>query len=238
MKAVFVRAVAAASIATAAGAQTTGGIGQTQIPVDPLPASTIKWVDASGEHEKYWAAIPEAQKRLLMPSAEAFVRISQEETNGSFTVLPLTASFKKGKYQLLFRWQQFRAEYCQADNPGAGRVRTGVALEIVADIRSKKSGLSLANFGSLTSAADRNQVEGGITIRQIGLGSSSPTLGTYLANFALTQEGVTKALEAIAVTKAVLENDKTVLTPHYLSFTETSPGSCSQALPASAKPKS
>ena len=210
-----------------------------QVLLDPVPARKITYYDpVSGvEKEALWAAIPEAQKRLLMPSAESFAQISQADTTGNFTILPLNASFKKGNYKLLFRWQQFRADYCQPLNPNAGRIRTGVALEIEAQIQTLKGGINIANLGALTAAAERGQVRGSILIRQIGLGSTSPTLATYLSNFSLTQEGVTKALEAIAVTKAVLENEKTLLTPHYLSTTETSPGACDRVLPAEARPR-
>ena len=40
----------------------------------------------------------------------------------------------------------------------------------------------------------------------------------------------------LAVTKAVLENEKNVLTPHDLSTTEATPGSCSAVRPAAARP--
>lgn len=104
----------------------------------------------------------------------------------------------------------------------------------MAEIRTKKGGLKIANLGALTAAAERNQVSGSILIRQIGLGNSSPTLGTYMSNFTLNREGVTKALEAIAVTKAVLENMDNKITPHYLALTEATPGACSAAAPAAA----
>ena len=209
-----------------------------QVPLEPVPAEKIKYINpANGRMtETYWAALGEAQKRALMPSAEAFVQISQADSTGSFSLLPIGAAVKKGDYKMLFRWQQYRADYCLAANPAAGRIRTGVGLEIEAQIKTLKAGLNIANLGALTAAAERDQVSGTILIRQIGLGNTSPTLGTYLSNFALTREGVTKALEAIAVTKAVLENEKNVLTPHYLSTTEATPGSCSAVRPAAARP--
>ena len=243
LKSVSVAAVIASSamalpaFAAAAADQTLPAV-QPQVPLDPVPADRIKYVNPeTGEKiEAYWAAMSEPLKRALLPSAEAFVQISQDNGSGGFSILPLGASVKKGSYKLLFRWQQYRADYCDAANPGAGRIRTGVALEVEAQIRTGKSGLNSANRGALTAAAEREQASGNILIRQIGLGSTSPTLSTYLSNFALTREGVTKALEAIAVTKAVLENEKNKITPHYLSLTETTAGSCSSAKPAEARP--
>ena len=209
-----------------------------QTVLEPVAAEKITYYDAASNTMKqvYWASIPEAQKRNLMPSAEAYMQLAQVDASGRVSILPLSASVAKGRYQLTFRWQQYRADYCQAANPNAGRIRTGVALEIVADIVTKKSGLNIVNLGPLSVSAEKGEVAGSILIRQIGLGNSSPTLGTYLSNFQLTREGVIKALEAIAVTKAVLENEKTILTPHYLSITESAPGACTAVTPANVKP--
>lgn len=208
-----------------------------QTPLEPVAAENIRYVDSAGHIQtKPWAALAEPLKRSLLPNAEAFIQVRQSDTSGHFAIVPIAASYNKGTYQLLFRWQQFRADYCNPQNPAAGRIRTGVALEIVAEIRTKKAGLNIANLGALTAAAEREKVSGSILIRQIGLGNSSPTLGTYMSNFALTREGVTKALEAIAVTKAVLENMDNKITPHYLATTESTPGSCAAAAPVKLVP--
>ena len=47
---------------------------------------------------------------------------------------PIGASVKKGDYKMLFRWQQYRADYCLAGNPAAGRIRTGVGLRLGANV--------------------------------------------------------------------------------------------------------
>ncbi len=210
-----------------------------QVVLEPVEAQKVSVFDiATGEmKEVYWASLPEAQKKSLLNSAEAFVQLAQVDTTGKISLLPLSASSSKGRYQLMFRWQQYRTEACKAAQSAAGRMRIGVGLEIIADITNKKNGVNLVNLGPLSISADKGDVQGSITIRQIGLGSSSPTLGTYLTRFDLTRDGVIKALEAVAVTKAVLENDKTVLTPHYLSITESSPGSCTSNLPVNVKVK-
>jgi hypothetical protein len=208
-----------------------------QTPLEPVAAANISYVDSNGQTQtKPWAALAEPLKRSLLPNAEAFVQIQQEDTSGNFSIVPIGGSYNKGTYRMLFRWQQFRTDYCNPAKPAAGTIRTGVALEIVAEIKTKKAGLNIANLGALTAAAEREKVSGNILIRQIGLGNSSPTLGTYMSNFALTREGVTKALEAIAVTKAVLENMDNKITPYYLSTTESSPGSCASAAPVKLIP--
>jgi hypothetical protein len=220
--------------ASAAYAQTptTPPVLTERIFADPVPADKVVYFNASGERvEAYWGAIPGADRPALLNSAEAFVQILQLDRTGNLSIVPITATVARGTYRMLFRWQQYRSDYCQANNPSAGRVRTGVALEIQADIQTSHDGVNIASFLGLSAGVDRNRVSGQLRIRQIGLGSSSPTLGTYLTNFSMTREGLTKALEAIAVTKAVLENPRTVLTPHYLSVTESSPGSCDQVLP-------
>jgi hypothetical protein len=210
-----------------------------QVPLDPIQADKIRYFDpATGQMiEQYWAALDEKTKRELMPNDEAFVQIKQKDAGGSLSILPLSVSYKKGNYNLLFRWQKYRADVCVASQPNAGRIRTGIGLEIVAEITSKKNGLNLTNLGALTAAAEREHISGSIAIKQIGLGSSSPTLATYMTNFSLNREGVTKALEAIAVAKAVLENLSNKVTPHYLAITEASPGSCTSNVPVKLSPR-
>lgn len=211
-----------------------------QQPLDPVQAEKIRHFDQTTSQmvEVYWASLDEKTKRSLLPNDEAFVQIRQKDASAGLTLLPLSTSYKKGSYELRFRWQRFRADVCSAANPNAGRIRTGIGLEVVAQINSRKNGLNLTNLGALTAAAEREQIGGSIEIRQIGLGSSSPTLATYMSSFTLNREGVTKALEAIAVAKAVLENLENKVTPHYLSITESTPGACSVVSPQSLRPLS
>ncbi|MGQ0661572.1 hypothetical protein [Sphingosinicella sp.] len=209
-----------------------GGAPTERVFDNPVPAEKVVYFNPAGERvEAYWGAIPRAERGALLNSAEAFVQILQVDGGGNVSILPVTASVRRGNYRMLFRWQQYRSDSCRPNNPAAGQVRTGVALEIQADIQTSRDGVNIASFLGLSAGVDRERVSGQLRIRQIGLGNSSPTLGTYLTNFAMTREGLTKALEAIAVTKAVLENPNTVLTPHYLSVYEQSPGSCDPVLP-------
>lgn len=202
--------------------------GSWQREQEPFPATDIKYFDTSAGQISTvnWASLDEVEKKRLMPSGDAYIEVSKIDSSGKFSILPFSSSFEKGNYSLVFRWQKYRNDFCDYNDRSAGRVLVGVALEISANIISRKSGLKLSDFGALSAAADKGWVQGSIRIRQIGLGSTSPTLGSYLTNFELSEAGVTKALEAIAVTKAVLENDKNYLTPHLLAYQENREGSC------------
>lgn len=195
--------------------------------LDGTEADKTTIIENGATKEVFWRALTEAQRRSLYGNQSVVIAVSKVETNGSLTVLPGSVSIGKGTYDLLYRYQLFRQVPCVPDRPEAGSVRIGVGLTIKARISSKKGSLSLANLGPLAMAASHQDAAGRIEISSVGIGGQSATLASYLgSNADISIESVTKAMEALAVVKAVLENKDVQTTASYLQLLEGTPGSC------------
>jgi hypothetical protein len=127
---------------------------------------------------------------------------------------------------------KYRVEYCNPKNQLAGHLRVGVALEVTIDASTRKANLNVAGLGPFQAAAGQDRFRGSLTVSTIGLGTNSAALGGFLGNTAISEHAAAEADKAIAVVKAVIENNDTKLTPHKLAVVERTPGACTGDLPA------
>lgn len=175
----------------------------------------------------YWAALTESERRNLYSAVVLNTVVEQRNTNGSFSVAPVGAGYSKGFYRVtheVFLGQQVA---CQPSNPNAGVVKMGVLLEVQILLESRKTGLEISNLVPLAAAVSDNKVKGNLSIKLWGFGANSGVLNSYLSpGGQLDMQSVTKAMEAIAVARAILEDKATVTTPYYIELTESSAGSC------------
>lgn len=203
-----------------------------EVLLSPFPVDKVTYFDSTGvQRTVAWASLTPAQQREQLPNEQLFIEISRKKTDGSISVLPAMITAEKGSYQFTYRWMKYRIEYCNADNKEAGHLRVGVALEIEVNASTLKSNINVAGIGPFQAAAGHERFQGSLNVGTIGLGTNSAALGGFLGNDAISEHAAAEADKAIAVVKAVIENNDTKLTPHKLAVIERTPGACSGALP-------
>jgi hypothetical protein len=196
--------------------------------LDGTEAEKTTIIENGVKKDVFWSTLSESQRRALYSSQSVVIAVSRIESNGSLVPLPGAVSVGKGNYDLLYRYQLYRQTPCRTDNSAAGSVRVGVGLTIRARFQSKSGSLNLSTLVPLAASASAKKANGRIQIDAIGIGGGSPTLASYLGGGTeINIDSVTKALESLAVVKAVIENPSNITTPSYLQLLETTPGSCS-----------
>lgn len=204
-----------------------------EVLLSPFPVETVTFRDpvTGAVTTVAWSTLTPAKQREQLPNEELFIEISKIQTDGSIAILPAKVTAEKGSYEFTYRWMKYRIEHCNASNPEAGHVRVGVALEITVNASTRKANLNVAGIGPFQAAASDDRFSGALTVGTIGLGTNSAALGGFLGNSAISEHAAAEADKAIAVVKAVIENNDTKLTPHKLAVIERTPGACTGALP-------
>ncbi|MDP3405594.1 MAG: hypothetical protein Q8S03_12940 [Brevundimonas sp.] len=183
----------------------------------PTPAG--RFVDDSVEPPAWrrWNQTDQERVRALLRSTvreSAVIEISDDE--GNFSVLPLTASFRRGRYRVTYFYYKARAERCSS-NPSHGTIYSGVGVRVTANIVTSRNGVSIGDLMGLSAGFANNRANGNIEIEAIGIGSEGTSIGPYLsASGNLSIEGIRRAVESFGVVKAVSETQGIVLEPHHL----------------------
>ena len=201
--------------------------------IEPFRANQLTIIENGAPVSKYWASLTEEQRKTQMDQTDTVIQIEQRDTSGGITLPAGSVSVNKGLYRVSFTFMRFVNEPCIPSDPSAGYVRTGVGLEASLNIRSNKKNLNVSGLIPLVGAAADNKISGNMQIRTVGITSTSQVLSGYLGNnLQLSPESLGKAMESLAVVRAVLEDDKTTTSPNHMAVTESGPGSCSGKIPA------
>lgn len=186
----------------------------------------IRVVDGQ-QQEVFWESLTEPERRARLPLTDTVVMIERQNTDGSFSFAPVSASAGKGVYRVSFAYMKYRNEACQPDRPEAGTVRIGVGLRVSATITTRTAGLNLGGLLPFAFSFQNKRMSGELTIKTIGIVSPSSVLSGYLRQgVGLTEESIVQAMESMAVAKAILEDNDTRSVPHAMAIVETTPGAC------------
>lgn len=204
-----------------------------EVLLTPFPVAKVIYFDNAGtEHDVPWATLTGAVQRSQLPNESLFVEIRRVTQDGSISILPVQVTASKGEYEFVYRWMKYRTQYCSATDQSAGFMRVGVGLDVVIRVSTRKSNLNVSGLGPVTAAARDSKFTGSLNVDTIGLGTNSAALAGFLGNSGISEESANDAGKAIAVVKAVIENNETILTPHTLSVIERTPGACTGVAPA------
>lgn len=177
--------------------------GQTQIIVNAVPTS------------KYWASMTQDEIRSELDLTETVIQVERIGRSGSITPAIGSISVSKGSYRVSFLYMQYKNESCGTD----GTVRVGVGMVVSAVINTSERKLTLSSLLPLVAAAEDNKVSGSLTVRTIGITSTSSVLSGYVGqNLQLTTESLIKAMESLAVVRAVLESSDARLSPNFMAI--------------------
>jgi hypothetical protein len=235
-----VAALAIFSCSAIAEAQTVDPsvlIRRQEVLLSPFPVTNVKYVDQQGTaRDVAWSTLSGTAQRELLPNEDTFVEIRRITSIGSLTILPAKVTAERGSYQFVYRWMKYRVQFCNPANEAAGHIRIGVGLDIVVDATTRRANLNVAGLGPLTLSASDDRFRGSMGVSTIGLGTNSAALSGFLGNSAISEHASTEADKAIAVVRAVLENNDTRLTPHQLAVVERTPGACTGEVAPAATP--
>lgn len=217
--------------------ETFNPLGQPVL-IEPKRATTTQVIVNNQPVQKYWASMtPEEIKREL-DLTETVIQVQKTGTSGSVTPAFGSVTLSKGTYRISFSYMQYKNEACGA-GANSGFVRAGVGLVATAIIDNKQNKLTISGLLPLVAAAENSKVSGSLTIRTMGITSKSSILAGYVGqNLQLTTESVVKAMESMAVVKAVLESQDANLSPNYLAVSSSSDGKpqCLNVVNGDSKP--
>jgi hypothetical protein len=174
----------------------------------------------AGAKRTFWETLDtEAERRALYNGADTAYGVWRLTEDGRVQALGSTAQVDRGRYRLRYRFQIYRETHCNPIAPASGTIRTGVALQVLADIDTTARNLDVSSLSPIAAAVRDNRVSGTISVSVIGIGATDGFLSSYLTNGTeLTIQSVARAMEALAVMQALL-NDETVNTvPSYLQI--------------------
>lgn len=218
--------------AASAAAESTDDL----ILIEPIKATKTTVIENGAPVEKYWASLSEEQRRSLLDLTETIIQVEKRDAGGSITHAAGGITLDKGSYRVSFTYMRFINVPCLPNDPGAGIVREGIALEAAVEMKSSKSGLNIGSIIPIIIAAENKKLSGNIQVRTVGMTTSSAVLSGYLGqNLQLTTESLARAMESLAVVKAVLEQNETTTSPNYLAFREVKPGACSGYIPRGSR---
>lgn len=207
--------------------------------LDPVEAEKTTIVKSDGTTEEvYWANLSEDQRRGYYSVGRTDVAITRRQKDGTLQFLPGAASISKGSYEIQQLYHLSRSVPCDPKDPSLGNKRVGIAMRLKARINSSRKDIGLSgSLLGLAAAASDDKVSGSLTLETIGIGAQSGTLQNYLgAGMELDFESITRAMEAFAVMRAVLEDETVQTTPHTLLLVESWPGACSGVANPAAAP--
>lgn len=176
--------------------------GQTEVIVNAQPTA------------KYWAAMTQDEIRSQLDLTETVIQVEKIGRSGSITPAIGSISVSKGSYRVSFLYMQYKNEACGV----GGTARVGVGMVVSAVINTNERKLTLSSLLPLVAAAEDNKVSGSLIVRTIGITSTSSVLSGYVGqNLQLTTESLIKAMESLAVVRAVLESSDARLSPNFMA---------------------
>ena len=183
------------------------------IPVEPYNAQTTVKVNRNG-------TLRDVDLRLLSKSellaqfnnTRSKITVSKVDSSGKLTYLTGSLTGEKGKYIAVMDFSNFFVDSLHDDQGNRiGDARVGIGLRLIANVETKKRGLDLGSILKIGLAASKNELNGSIEVRAIGITSQEilSLLPGILAS--IDESSIQSALEAMAAVKAkIYETDTTV----------------------------
>lgn len=198
--------------------------------IEPMRAGQTEIIEAGQPVQRYWASLPQSDVRRELDLTETVIQVERVGRSGSITPAFGSVSVSKGTYRVSFLYMQYKNQACGA----GGTVRVGVGMEVRAVVETDARKLTLSSLLPLVAAAEDNKVSGSLLVRTIGITSGSSVLSGYVGqNLQLTTESLVKAMESLAVVRAVLESSDANLSPNFLAVNGGETGrSCLNLLPS------
>ena len=198
----------------------TGGFNFSRfIPIVPYPATGDVEIARAG-------AIVSVDIRLLtrteletyLADTVSTVSVTKTDSGGSLSYLAGSVTTGKGSYRAIMDFSNFVSEELDdADGNRIGRARVGVGLRLIAEIKTKKSGIDLGSILKIGLAAERNELSGSLEVRVSGIRSTE--INNLLPGIlpAIDEGSIQAALEAMAAVKAKMYEADTTLSPRVLA---------------------
>lgn len=192
----------------------------TFVPISPILAKkTFVW-RGSTETEVPWASLDEASRRQQLSNQDAKVVIEKIENSGSIGYLDSGISGGKGSYRVTVDYLRYKDEIVTSQGSTIGRGKVGVGVRVTANIRTKKSGLNLSGLLPIAVNLSRQYVSGDLEVRAIGI--VTPEIAKIITTpTSLTEESISKAMEAFGAFRVVIDQKDTVTVPHLMAVAQT-----------------
>ena len=199
--------------------------------VVPVPSSQTEVIVGGVPTKIYWASMSQDDiRRALSLQLEEAV-VEQIATDGTATLLPASAEFKKGSYRVTYMYFKTRSAPCP--NAAAGNMFSGIGIRMTANVTTRKGKASLGDLMGLAASLSRNEASGSLKIQTFGVSSGATSITPYLSSTnSLTPEGMQKAIESFGVIKAIIDTPSVQLTPYDLYIEGPTPQLCGTVPPA------
>ena len=185
---------------------------------DFLPIAPVNYLDVF-DFNKLWQASEQPLERRnrevlkFFPNEAAQVRTATVNRSGELNFLPITTSVAGQLYQVQLDYVQYRID----TSPATKLIyMSGVGIRLVADFRSLKSDVRIADFSGLGAAARNEEISG--TLRFETLGISGPEISSLIPlPSVISVESIQSAMQASAAIKAKLYDDGVHLWPQIVA---------------------
>lgn len=191
------------------------------VPIDPRRVEKVKYSENNMEVVKYWTAVPEETRRLLLPQQSGKVFLQEITLDGKVNYLTGTVASKKGRYRITLDYSKFMDD--QINDAGGnplGRGKIGIGLRVVANINTLKRNLDLGGLLPIGVQASANNISGSLEVLVIGIVSPEVSKLIMLPTV-LDQTSVTKAIESIGAIRVLVDSQGTTTVPHLLAFSKS-----------------
>lgn len=189
------------------------------------------WQDRSGKciaGERCWSELTTQQIRDELTLNQAQTYVHKVDRSGGLTFLGDGITGSRGRYIVDQTYFSYTNIDCVADDDSAGLKRVGVGVRVRADIRTNSAKINLSGLLPVAIAAQQNLVTGRISAETWGVSSSNRTINSLrsVSGLALDVGAVQKAITAMTVVEALIEDPNSQLSPHSFAIVESEPGSC------------
>jgi hypothetical protein len=225
---VVISAIPFAAVAAGTGVDPSILVRSQEVLISPFPVAEATFRDPLNGQPvtAAWATLTGQRQRELLPNEKLAVQVSRINQTGGFSILPAQVTAERGNYEFNYRWIKYQVVLCNPQVPAAGHMWVGVGLDITVRATTRRTGLNVSGLGPFSAAAADDRLRGSLSVQSIGLGTNSAALIGFLKNTEISAQSAQDADKAVAVVKAVIENNDTKLTPHTLAVVERTPGAC------------
>lgn len=189
------------------------------VPIEPIPAeSQIKVVKNGALVTTDIRLLTNTETLNFLADTQSRVSVLKVNTDGSLTYLAGSLTNEKGRYVAVMDYTKYFIEDMIDNGRKIGRLRTGVGLRLMADVKTVKTGVDLGGLLKIGLAAGREELSGSLEVRAIGVTSTDidallpGTLPT------INESSIQSALEAMAAVKAKFRESDTVVTPRHVAI--------------------
>jgi len=193
-------------------------------PIEPIIAPSLYLYD---KKTNAWKEVPieelnNTQLKENLAAQTVTVKVYKfDETGGLQAISGATLSQSSGKYKVIMDYMKYRIEPLYEENDMIGFSKVGVGLRVHANVETNSGNINLGSLLAIGIAANAQNLKGDISVEVIGMDSPDITNLIPLTS-SIDQTSIQAVLQAMASIKAKLNDDKTVIKPHVVGYTNLS----------------